>query len=108
MQPREVRRLFFAELFSGLQVVWPILSGLLLLMVALGIVIGRLEDWPLLDAIYFTFVSGLTIGYGDLVPKRPLSRVLAIGIGRIGVLLVGLIVALGVRALGRASHLDDK
>ena len=77
-------------------------------MLALGIVIGRLEDWPLLDAIYFTFVSGLTIGYGDLVPKRPLSRALAIGIGLIGVLLVGLIVALAVRALQRSSHLDDQ
>lgn len=108
MQARELRRLFFAQLFSGLRVVWPIVSGLLILMVSLGIVIGRLEDWSLLDAIYFTFVSGLTIGYGDLVPKRPLSRVLAIGIGLIGVLLVGLIVALGVRALERASHVEKK
>jgi hypothetical protein len=57
----------------------------------------------LLDAIYFAFVSGLTIGYGDLVPKRAASRVLAIAIGLIGVLLVGLIVAMGVRALERAS-----
>jgi hypothetical protein len=108
MQARELRRIFIAELFSGLKVVWPILSGLLILMIAFGVVIGRLEHWPLLDAIYFTFVSGLTIGYGDLVPKRPLSRVLAIGIGLIGVLLVGLIVALGVRALQRASRLEEK
>ena len=99
MKPRELRRLFFAELLSGMNVVWPILSGLLGVMLALGIVIGLLEDWPLLDAIYFAFVSGLTIGYGDFVPTRPLSRVLAIGIGLTGVLLVGLIVAIGVRAL---------
>ena len=108
MQARELRRIFVAELFIGLQVVWPILSGLLILMLSFGVVIGRLEHWPLLDAIYFTFVSGLTIGYGDLVPKQPLSRVLAIAIGLIGVLLVGLIVALGVRALQRASHLEEQ
>jgi Ion channel len=107
MRSGELRRLFLAELYSGLRVIWPILSGLLLLMLALGFVIGRLEDWALLDAIYFTFVSGLTIGYGDLVPKGPLSRVLAIAIGLIGVLLVGLIVALGVRALDRTGGLND-
>jgi len=62
-------------------------------------VIGWREGWTLLDAVYFAFVSGLTIGYGDLVPKQPLSRVLAIGIGLTGVLMVGLIVAIAVRAL---------
>ena len=99
MRARDLRRLFFAELWRGLKVVWPIPVGLLVVMLGLGIVIGLLEDWPLLDAIYFTFVSGLTIGYGDLVPTRILSRALAIGIGLIGVLLVGLIVAVAVGAL---------
>ena len=99
MKPHELRKLFYTELWNGLKVVWPILSVLLGLMVALGIVIGWREGWTLLDAVYFAFVSGLTIGYGDLVPKQPLSRVLAIGIGLTGVLMVGLIVAIAVRAL---------
>ena len=106
MKPSELRRQFFAELLNGIKVAWPILFGLIGIMVALGIVIGLLEDWTVLDGVYFAFVSGLTIGYGDLVPTRPLSRVLAIGIGLTGVLLVGLIVALGVRALERASKQD--
>jgi hypothetical protein len=99
VKPNELRKLFYAELWSGLKVVWPILSGLLGLMVALGIVIGWREGWTPFDGIYFAFVSGLTIGYGDLVPKQMLSRILAIGIGVTGVLMVGLIVAIAVGAL---------
>jgi hypothetical protein len=104
MTPRELRRQFFTELRSGIQVVWPILIVLLGVMLALGIVIGLLEGWSILEAVYFAFVSGLTIGYGDFAPTRPLTRVLAIGIGLAGVLLVGLIVAIAVRALEITSR----
>ena len=103
MKARELRKLFFAELWNGLKVIWPILSGLLGIIVALGLVIGWREGWSVFDGVYFAFVSGLTIGYGDLVPKHALSRILAIGIGLIGVLLVGLIVAIAVRALDSAT-----
>jgi hypothetical protein len=76
---------------------------LLLVMALLGAVIGRVEGWPLSEAIYFAYVSGLTIGYGDLVPNEPLSRVLAIVVGFTGILLTGLVAAVGVRALERSA-----
>jgi len=104
MTPGDMRREFFRELWAGLRVVWPILSGLLIFMGAVGIVIGLQEHWSPPDAIYFAFVTGLTIGYGDLVPTHALSRILAILIGLSGVLLVGLVVAIGVRALGRVER----
>ena len=88
-----MRRLFFLELWNGLKVVWPIVSGLLAIMVALGMVIAWREGWHLGDGLYFAFVSGLTIGYGDLVPKHPMSRTLAIAIGGTGILLTGLVAA---------------
>jgi hypothetical protein len=91
-------------LWASLRVVWPILSVLLLVMVGLGVVVGVIEDWPLRDSLYFTFISGLTIGYGDLVPKSLLARTLAIGIGVTGVLLTGLITAVGVQALLEAMR----
>ena len=102
MDSRRLRRQFMAGMGKGLGVVWPILSVLLTLMVALGIAISILEGWPLVDGIYFAFVSGLTIGYGDLVPKSHLARALAICIGFTGILLTGLVAAVGVNALTAA------
>ena len=97
-----LRQRFFRGLWSGLKIVSPILTGLLTLMAGLGMVVALLEGWPLGDGLYFAFVSGLTIGYGDLVPKSPLARVLAISIGLTGILLAGLVAAIGVNALHAA------
>lgn len=97
-----LRRRFRAELWAGLAVVWPILSALLSLMAALGIAVALIEGWTLGDGLYFAFVSGLTIGYGDLVPKATLARALAISIGLTGILLAGLVAAIGVQALNAA------
>ena len=87
MDSRTLRRGFFAGLRTGLRVVWPVLSALLGLIVGLGLVIGLLEKWSIQDSVYFAFVSGLTIGYGDLAPTLLLTRVLAIVIGLCGILL---------------------
>ena len=97
-----LRRRFRIELLAGLKVVWPVFSALLGLMAGLGVLVAALEDWPLADGLYFAFVSGLTIGYGDLVPKAPLAHVLAISIGITGILLAGLVAAIGVQALNAA------
>ncbi len=98
-------RLGFAKgLLSGLKVVWPVLSGLLLAIVALGIVVGLIEGWSLQESIYFAFVSGLTIGYGDLAPKALVSRALAIAIGVCGILVTALVAAIAVKALNTESE----
>ena len=55
------------------------------------------------DATYFTFVTGLTIGYGDLVPEHFGTRLISVVIGFIGILLTGLVAAIGVRALQEAT-----
>ena len=102
-----MRRRFRRELWTGIKVVWPILSFLLALMAALGIAVALLEGWPLTDGVYFAFVSGLTIGYGDLVAKAPLARVLAVSIGLTGILFAALIAALGVQALQAAVQRSD-
>ncbi|HWX34064.1 MAG TPA: potassium channel family protein [Steroidobacteraceae bacterium] len=86
----------------AIHVTWPVLSTILAIQVALGLLIGFLEGWSVGDAVYFTFVTGLTIGYGDLVPRHALARVLAIGIGVSGLFLTGLIAGIAVYAMRAA------
>jgi hypothetical protein len=105
MDARTLRRSFAAGLLTGLRVVWPIVSVLIVLIIALGLVVGLLEGWSIHESIYFAFVSGLTIGYGDLAPKSLLTRALAILIGVCGVVMTALVAAVAVKALSAAT--DD-
>ena len=104
MDPRALRRNFLAGLYAELRVVWRSCPYLLGLMIGLGLVIGLREGWSVQDSIYFAFVSGLTIGYGDLAPKFLFTRALAILIGVCGVLLTALLAAIAVRALADATE----
>jgi Ion channel len=102
ISPAALRRQFLRELWREVHVIWPILSGLLGIQLGFGILIGYLERWPLGDAAYFTFVTGLTIGYGDLVPSHLVTRLLSVLIAFTGILLTGLVAAIGVHALQSA------
>ncbi|MBR0801496.1 two pore domain potassium channel family protein [Bradyrhizobium jicamae] len=99
----ELRRRFFRHFWKNFGVVWPIMSGLVVFQLALGTVIGILERWSVSEMIYFTFVTALTIGYGDLAPKRISSRIIALAIGFSGILLTALVAALSVRSLQDAA-----
>jgi hypothetical protein len=104
----ELRRRFLLAFWRELLVVWPILSGLIVIQLGLGLLVGYLEGWRISEATYFTFVTGLTIGYGDLVPARSGTRLMALLIGLIGILLTGLVAAIGVRALQEATRHDKR
>ncbi|HZZ90921.1 MAG TPA: potassium channel family protein [Usitatibacter sp.] len=107
LDPRAMRRAFANQMVAGLRVVWPILSGLLAAIVALGVVIGLIEGWSLQESVYFAFVSGLTIGYGDFAPKTLVTRALAILIGLCGILLTALVAAVAVSALNKGGGKQD-
>ena len=61
--------------------------------------IAYFEKISFADALYFSFVTGLTIGYGDIAPVTPAGRVVAVLTGFVGLLMTGLIAALAVYAL---------
>ena len=51
---------------------------LLLLLVGGAIFYREVEGWSVLDAIYFCVMTMSTVGYGDLVPTSPLSKIFTI------------------------------
>jgi len=52
--PKTVRRRFLMALGHVVHVTWPVLSTILAIQVALGLLIGFVEGWSLGDAVYFT------------------------------------------------------
>lgn len=108
MDNRAKRRGFRRNLLIILPMVWPVLSTLLALILVLGIVVGLCEGWSILDSIYFSFVTGLTIGYGDLAPKTVTGRSLAILIGVSGIMLTGVIAAVAVKAITDVRDTGDE
>ena len=99
LEPKTVRRRFIEALGHAIHVTWPVLSAIIAIQLALGLLTGFVERWSVGDAVYFTFITGFTIGYGDLVPRQALSRVLAIAIGLCGLFATGLIAAIAVQAM---------
>jgi hypothetical protein len=100
--PKTIRRHFFVAAGHALSLTWPVLSIILAFQVVLGQLIGFLEGWPVGDAVYFTFITGLTIGYGDIVPRQALSRALAVAIGISGLFLTGVVAGIAVYAMHAA------
>lgn len=93
----------FLKTFAvGLFYIGPILTFLLLLICILGLSIGRRENWTRVDALYFAFVTATTVGYGDYRPIQTSSKYKSILVALIGLLLTGIIVAVGIHSLEAA------
>jgi voltage-gated potassium channel len=95
-------RTFGNVFFHALWTIRSILWGLLAVLLVDAWAIAYFEKMPFGDALYFTLVTGTTIGYGDLTPVTPIGRVVAILTGLQGLLITGLITAVAVYALRKS------
>ena len=81
-----------------------IMFGLLTLLVIDAVAVAYFEKMSFADALYFTFVTGLTIGYGDITPVNPIGRIIAVLTGIQGLIITGIIVAVAVFALRKTME----
>jgi hypothetical protein len=104
---------FFRHVISIVRYFWPVVSMLLAIIMLLGLTTGIREGWSLGDSFYYAFITAFTIGYGDLAPTYPLTKILAVAIGLFGFLFTGVLVAIAVESVrltagGQAASKADK
>jgi hypothetical protein len=89
---------FLRAFLRGMLNASPILVPFLVLILYLGFLVGREEGWSLSDTVYFTLATASTVGYGDLCPTKKSSKMIAVAITMLGLLLTGMVTALGVHS----------
>ena len=99
---------FTNHFFRAVWHVRTIILALIALVVAGAAVLAYLEKIAFSEALYFAFVTGLTIGYGDIVMQTPVGRLVAILIGLVGILFTGLMVAVAVHAVRESMTESQK
>jgi len=94
----EVTAEFLRLFLRGLYFISPLLLLLLLIIVLIGQIVGRHEAWSKFDALYWAFITAITVGYGDFHPRKRLSKGLSILTALVGVIFTGIIVAVALHA----------
>jgi voltage-gated potassium channel len=84
-----------------------VILSLLLLIVLGGVTISQVEGIQLGNAVYFAFVTGLSIGYGDISPNTAIGKTVSVAIGLVGMLFVGITVAIANRALADVARQES-
>ncbi len=90
---------------------WSVIHVLIILLIffILGaVLISRVEGINLANSIYFSFITGFTIGYGDISPNTITGKVISVLIGLIGIIYTGLVVDIYIRALSKALEHENK
>jgi voltage-gated potassium channel len=99
---------FTYHFFHAIWHVRAVILVLIALIMAGAAAVTLVEKMPFADTLYFAFVTGLTIGYGDIVMQTPVGRLVAILIGLIGILFTGLMVAVLVHAVRESFEESEK
>jgi hypothetical protein len=90
---------FLNLFFFFIVLVGPLLIFLAIVIIGLGQLVGRIEQWKSFDSAYWSFITATTVGYGDIRPLKKVSRTLSIFIALVGLMFTGIIVAVTVNTV---------
>jgi voltage-gated potassium channel len=76
----------------------PLLVFFIVLISFIGYLIGKIEGWSIGESLYHAFINATTVGYGDFRPSRKSSRILAIVLAFVGIVLAGMVVAIALHS----------
>ncbi|MGV6826966.1 MAG: potassium channel family protein [bacterium] len=95
--------LTFINVFvTGLWLIAPVMFLLGLIIVVLGQIAGYLEGWSRFNAFYWSLVTAMTVGYGDIRPSHPASKLFSLMIAFCGLVMAGISVAIAIQAVTHA------
>jgi len=99
---------FLKHFGYGIWLMFPLLLSLAMIITLLGQVVGRKEGWSRFESFYWSFITATTVGYGDFRPVTRGSRIIAISIGILGLILTGIIIAVAVHAATLSLDVIDR
>lgn len=100
---------YFVRLFVWIIfLVSPLLIFLSLVITLLGQLVCYVEKWNKFDALYWSFITATTVGYGDIRPLKKVSKILSVIIALVGLMFTGIIVAatLHTSSIAFEKHID--
>ena len=101
----------FVKLFYwAVCLVAPLLVSLGFLIIVLGQIVCHVEKWEKFDGLYWSFITAITVGYGDIRPLKKVSKALSVFIALVGVVFTGIIiaVALNTASIALEKHIDEQ
>ena len=97
---------FVQHVVTATFLVREVLGCLIVLIILHGVLFSLIEGKDFGISIYFAFITGFTIGYGDITPVTTLGRIVAVSSGLWGTVFVGLVVAINTRALRQTVEMQ--
>lgn len=95
---------FLRNAWTCLQHVRGLLITLIGVVAAGAVIFSWVEGIDLADSAYFSLITALTIGYGDIQPITGAGRAISVVIGFAGLLTTGLVVGIATHALRLSMH----